>query len=52
MGKAGEKSREWIKGRSERRMEETRVFVNLEVASFVKMSAGGGSKSSEKGIDE
>jgi len=33
-------------------MEEMRVLVNLESASCVKMDVGGGSRSSEKGIEE
>lgn len=36
---------------SEERIEEMRVVVNLEVASGVNISRGGGSRSSENGIE-
>jgi hypothetical protein len=41
-----------MKAKSDARMEDTRVIVNLVVASGVKIDNGGGSRSSEKGIEE
>ena len=41
-----------MKAKSEARMEDTRVAVNLVVASCVKIDKGGGSRSSENGIEE
>ena len=41
-----------MKAKSEERMEDTRVAVNLLVASGVKIEKGGGSRSSERGIEE
>ena len=48
----GEKSKEWMKGKSEARMEATSVAVNLVVASCVKIDNGGGSRWSERGNEE
>lgn len=41
-----------MNARSVVRIEEMRVLVNLEDASCVKIVEGGGSRSSEKVIDE
>ena len=51
-GTEGEKSKEWIKAKSEARMEDMGVAVNLVVASCIKIDNGGGSRSSDKGIEE
>lgn len=40
-----------MKARSDVRMEEMSVLVNLEVASFVKIESCGGSRSSDEGAD-
>ena len=41
-----------MKFKSEARMEDTRVAVNLVVASGVKIDTGGGFRLEEKGIEE
>lgn len=47
-GRGGEKSNECRKESSDERTEETRVPVNLKIASSVKTDNGGGSKLSEE----